>query len=645
MSANDLRQNDSTRGILLDIRAAPRLAAISGGFAMARAHTTRAARAAFVSFLAFAVARPVFGGGLSFVEYQAPPTGPTNEGLRNDEVMAVSPDGLNLYTASHSEDSIGVFTRNPTTGALTFLEVEEENVGGVDGIRDTSGVTVSPDGKCVYASGTVEDKLAVFDRSTVDGSLAFLQVKEDGVGGVSGMRRPAAVVVSPDDLHVYVTAILGPVTTAVVAFSRTPPACGLTYVETETGDASGLGKELTPGLAITDDGAHLYVGGTFSSGGTTRGAVNVLSRNAVTGALTFVEREYNFNGGIDRLAIHVRTVAVSPDGQSVYAGSSNDDAVTAFSRNAGTGDITFVQTVRDGAGNDGLKSPTALIVSADNAYLYTVGHGDEAVAVYRRDTTTGTVRFLEVHKDPNIDPAMDVLPAVQGAALSPAGDSLYAGNKGVAVFAVDACGNGTVGTDEQCDDGNLVAGDGCSATCRLELCGPTPAVGCRGTAPLGAALKITNATPDTKDQLQWKWNKGDATPLGDYGNPVASTSYVLCLYDASANPQPLLGAAAPAGGTCKSGKPCWRASSSSYKYSDGLLTPDGWQLVQLKEGLVNGKAAIQFKGKGINLLPPALPLTLPVTVQVKDTANGICWDAVFTAATTNDGTKFKGKGD
>ena len=33
------------------------------------------------------------------------------------------------------------------------------------------------------------------------------------------------------------------------------------------------------------------------------------------------------------------------------------------------------------------------------------------------------------------------------------------------------CGNGIVEPSEQCDDGNTVSGDGCSATCRLEACG------------------------------------------------------------------------------------------------------------------------------------------------------------------------------
>ncbi len=33
------------------------------------------------------------------------------------------------------------------------------------------------------------------------------------------------------------------------------------------------------------------------------------------------------------------------------------------------------------------------------------------------------------------------------------------------------CGNGVLETGEQCDDGNTLSGDGCSASCRLEVCG------------------------------------------------------------------------------------------------------------------------------------------------------------------------------
>src|SRR5690242_15958205 len=40
-----------------------------------------------------------------------------------------------------------------------------------------------------------------------------------------------------------------------------------------------------------------------------------------------------------------------------------------------------------------------------------------------------------------------------------------------AVCITTPCGNGLVDPGEQCDDGNIMAADGCSATCQFEKCG------------------------------------------------------------------------------------------------------------------------------------------------------------------------------
>jgi len=57
------------------------------------------------------------------------------------------------------------------------------------------------------------------------------------------------------------------------------------------------------------------------------------------------------------------------------------------------------------------------------------------------------------------------------------------------------CGNGVLGSDEQCDDGNRVSGDGCSADCVLEdgrgLCAGVPSV--PGTA-VAAELLVSGLT-------------------------------------------------------------------------------------------------------------------------------------------------------
>jgi hypothetical protein len=53
---------------------------------------------------------------------------------------------------------------------------------------------------------------------------------------------------------------------------------------------------------------------------------------------------------------------------------------------------------------------------------------------------------------------------------------------------------------------------------------------------------------------------------------------------------------------------------------------------------VANKAKIQLKGQGPALSPPALPLALPLRVQLVS-AGGQCWESVFSAAGAgrNDG--------
>jgi hypothetical protein len=54
---------------------------------------------------------------------------------------------------------------------------------------------------------------------------------------------------------------------------------------------------------------------------------------------------------------------------------------------------------------------------------------------------------------------------------------------------------------------------------------------------------------------------------------------------------------------------------------------------------------VQVQGVGVFIDPPPLPLTLPVTVQVKNTQNGECWEASYSVANKNDAAKFTGKSD
>ena len=224
-----------------------------------------------------------------------------------------------------------------------------------------------------------------------------------------------------------------------------------------------------------------------------------------------------------------------------------------------------------------------------------------------------------------------------------------------------ACGNGIVTSGETCDDGNTAAGDCCSATCQFETAGSScddgelctqldacdgagsclglaqPAALCRAPVASGKAkVLLKDKGNDAGDTLLFRWSKGAATSLGDLGDPTASTDYRLCLYDGSGAPTPLLGATATAGGK-------WSASSSGYRYKDSDRSPDGVLKAKLKAGDA-GQAKVLLKAKGQNLDMPVLGLTAPVTVQLRN-ANGGCWGATFSTPSSNAAGIFKAKSD
>ena len=81
------------------------------------------------------------------------------------------------------------------------------------------------------------------------------------------------------------------------------------------------------------------------------------------------------------------------------------------------------------------------------------------------------------------------------------------------------CGNGTTEPGATCDDGNTVSNDSCSDSCQIE-CRAQPTNVCRQPIlPLKSSLKIVNKSPDNKDLLKWRWTKGTATALLDFGDP------------------------------------------------------------------------------------------------------------------------------
>jgi 6-phosphogluconolactonase (cycloisomerase 2 family) len=363
--------------------------------------------------------------GLGLISYTS---GKKTDGLYGAYGVTVSPDGSHVYVAGLDDDAVAVFSRATSTGALTFVEVHKDGAGGVDGLYGAYGVTVSPDGSHVYATGSADDAVAVFSRNSSTGALTFVEVHKDSVSGVDGLDGASTVTVSPDGSHVYA---IGRVDDAVAVFSRNSSTGALTFVEVHKDGAGGVdGLDAARGVTVSPDGSHVYATAFDDD------AVAVFSRNSSTGALTFVEVHKDSVSGVDGLD-GATTVTVSPDGSHVYATGFNDDAVAVFSRNSSTGALTFVEVHKDGAGGvDGLDYPTSVTVSPDGSHVYVAAYFDDAVAVFSRNSSTGALTFVEVHKDGA--GGVDGLNGPYAVTVSPDGSHLYATGRdadAVAVFS------------------------------------------------------------------------------------------------------------------------------------------------------------------------------------------------------------------
>src|SRR5579863_9568544 len=73
-------------------------------------------------------------------------------GLQSVRTVVVSPDGKNVYTAGEGESAITVWSR-AHNGSIKEIQVLVDKQDGITDITFVDNLSVSPDGKNVYASG------------------------------------------------------------------------------------------------------------------------------------------------------------------------------------------------------------------------------------------------------------------------------------------------------------------------------------------------------------------------------------------------------------------------------------------------------------------------------------------------------------
>ncbi len=358
---------------------------------------------------------------LEFVEVQQDRTNGVR-GLQAAISTALSPDGKFVYAAGRNDHSIAIFERNTTNGTLTYRGRVRHGHNGVTGLKYVSDVAISPDGTRLYAAGYAQNALVVFERNTHTGNLTFVERKRkgdtDGTQTINGMKGPRGCAVSPDGQTVVATGY-GDHSIAVFRFNKATG--GLTFHEFyKNGVGDVLGMKQAFGLAFSLDGKHLYVAGSGND------AVAIFEHDLETGNMTFVGQVKDNSAGINGLD-GVADVAVSPDGKHVYTAAYGDDAVALFNRSNTNGSLTFVDVYLDGDGAgsiDGLNGANGVTVSPDGSQVWAAGQIDDSMVLFERNQSTGELQFVEQVRD-GVD-GFEGLNGITMSALGPHSDFAYA---------------------------------------------------------------------------------------------------------------------------------------------------------------------------------------------------------------------------
>ncbi|MDX2167932.1 MAG: FG-GAP-like repeat-containing protein [Deltaproteobacteria bacterium] len=168
-------------------------------------------------------------------------------------------------------------------------------------------------------------------------------------------------------------------------------------------------------------------------------------------------------------------------------------------------------------------------------------------------------------------------------------------------------------------------------------CPPAPSATCRAPLASGKSkLKLKDESNDAHDKLIWKWTKGAATAKPDFGSPLTTDHYALCIYDGGT----LVGSSIAEAGAE------WEDQPAGYKQKDKTASPYGALKVQLRAGSA-GQAKIGYIGRGTSLsMPNVSALSGPIDVQLIHAADATCWGATFSAPfKQNDGVTFKDVSD
>ncbi len=366
------------------------------------------------------------------------------DSVRRDDLAKVvrtelSKDGKFLYAICWNPGSLVVFARDPMTGNLTHVQT----IGNLPELLGATSLALSPDGRFAVSAAFQSKAVILFRRNKESGKLTQLDV---AARSGQDLEFPTAVAFSPDGKSVCIADDGGQ-----------PGHSGVRVYKLAGEKLRDAGMDLgsnrcysgARGLAFHPGGKTLFVaccrpgslvvadfdrdsGGikvrqvlwSARKGGTDFSKSDVGGVPGIDGLIDVVASPdgrfvttcsgrfggttavTSFKFGDDRhLALVSWTkssgakflggnqLAVTPDGQRVYAAGTLSGVIAVAARDPKSGDLLPSGTVPDGgppSQSGKTKSPAGVAVSSDGRFVYVATEDKNAISIFRRNLTEET---------------------------------------------------------------------------------------------------------------------------------------------------------------------------------------------------------------------------------------------------------------
>jgi YVTN family beta-propeller protein len=305
-------------------------------------------------------------GALSDFDAVQPPQDDTAGGSSNPVKLSLHPSGGFLYAVHDATDDVTVYAIDALDGTLlpvTGSPVASSGTGSMD-------IAITPDGDFAYVANSTSGDISLY---TVDAS--GLLIANSVSASIATGGAPQALAVDPTGQWLY---MVSREATGSVALFEIQSDGTLQQANCASGSTCQAGNMPT---SITIDPTGQFVSVTNASGN----SVNIFGINQTTGQLSALN-DLTTRNTPSALSYYTDTVEVSVTPRYAYVGNYDGLSISAYSINAGNGNLTAVGTPVASAGK-----PTAVASDLSGRYLYAANETTDNVTAFTINSTSGAL--------------------------------------------------------------------------------------------------------------------------------------------------------------------------------------------------------------------------------------------------------------